>query len=343
MEEQNIPHEQIREWGIAAFEKAGLPPEDARCIISALIQTTLWGIDSHGIARIPHYLTRFENGTLNKTPQLQFSASAAATGSVDGDDGHGIVIMTKATEEAISLARNAGVGVVGAYNSSHCGAIGLYTRQITRAGMVGFAFTHADALVIPHGGKQPFLGTNPISIAFPTENEVEPVCMDMATSIVPWNYIMNARRENTAVPLGLGVDGAGNDASDPHAIRAVKPMAGHKGYALAFMVDMLCSVLNGVNYGPNMTSMYQDLDKKRKLGSLVIAIDPARFGGKDNFRQMATQMIRQVQGYGPDILFPGQPEYLSQDKRLAKGIPVSDALLQEFNQWSDQLHITALR
>jgi ureidoglycolate dehydrogenase (NAD+) len=337
VQEQLIDHRKITDWGIRMFAKMGVPEADAAIIVNALVKTSLWGVDSHGIARITHYLGRFENGTINKHPKLELNKTAAATGQLDGDDGHGIVIMTTATNYAIALAQEAGTGVVGVSNSSHCGAIGLYTRQVTEAGMVGIAFTHADALVVPYGGNRPFFGTNPISIAFPTENTEEPICVDMATSIVPWNYMMNAKREKAKVPLGLGVDKHGNDSDNAEDIVAVKPMAEHKGYALAFMIDMLCGPLNGMNYGPNMTSMYKDLHKKRKLGSLVIAIDPARFGGKDNIRAVGTAIINQVKTHGDNVLFPGQPEYLSRTERMEKGIPVSDAIMADFNKWSDKL------
>jgi ureidoglycolate dehydrogenase (NAD+) len=337
-----IDHNIIRDWGVRMFVKSGVPATDAATIVNALVNTSLWGIDSHGIARITHYLTRFGNGTINKTPELQLNQTAAATAQLDGDDGHGMVIMTAATAHAIDLARTAGTGVVGVSNSSHCGAIGLYTRQVTQAGMVGIAFTHADALVVPHGGNKPFFGTNPISIAFPTENNDEPICLDMATSIVPWNYMMNAKRENAPVPAGLGVDKFGNDSTVAADIVAVKPMAEHKGYALAFMIDMLCGPLNGMNYGPNMTSMYRDLDKQRKLGSLVIAIDPEKFGGRDTIRTVGTAIINQVRTHGDNVLFPGQPEYISREARLKTGIPVSDTILEDFNNWSAKLDVTPI-
>ena len=342
MDEMLIKENEILNWGIEIFIKAGVPTEEAEIIIGALTKTSLWGIDSHGIARIPHYLLRFENGTINKKPDIQFTKTAAATGQLDGNDGHGILIMTKAADHALELAKVAGAGVVGVVNSSHCGAIGLYTRQITEAGMVGLAFTHADALVVPFGGKKPFFGTNPISIAFPTENRDEPICVDMATSIVPWNFIMNARREKSPVPPGLGVDKNGNDSQDAFEIVAVKPTAEHKGYALAFLIDMLCGPLNGMAYGPNMTSMYKDLDKKRKLGSLVLAIDPERFGGKDTLRAVGTAVINQVKTHGDDVLFPGQPEYIRKKTRLENGIPVSETVIEEFRTWSVKLGVKPL-
>jgi ureidoglycolate dehydrogenase (NAD+) len=332
-----VDSEAILTWGKQLFQKVGLPEADASAIVEALVTTSLWGIDSHGIARIPHYMSRYETGSIKTHPAITFTQTAAATGRVDGDHGHGILIMRSATRHAIQLAENAGVGVVGIYNSSHCGAIGLYTRQITEAGMVGIAFTHSDALVVPHGGKKAFFGTNPISIAFPSEDTSEPVCLDMATSIIPWNFIMNAKREESAVPLGFGVDSGGMDTTNAADIVAVKPMAGHKGYAMAFLIDMLCGPLNGMKFGPNLTAMYQDLDVRRELGSLVIALDPERFGGTAFLKAASSAMVSQVKTQGKDVLFPGQPEYASKVKRLAEGIPVTAALAAEFASWSEKL------
>jgi ureidoglycolate dehydrogenase (NAD+) len=339
----SVTFENICKWGKNIFMESGLNEYDSIIISNALAKTSLWGIDSHGIARITHYLTRLENGTINKNPKLNFIKTAAATIQLDGNDGHGIVIMTKATECAIDLAIEAGVGIVGIQNSSHCGAIGLYSRQITDSGMVGIVFTHADSLVVPFGGNKPFFGTNPISVAFPTENKSEPICLDMATSVVPWNYIINARRENKNIEFGIGVDKNGNESVDPNEIVGVLPMAGHKGYGLAFVIDMLCGPLNGMNFGPNMTSMYKDLEKQRKLGSLVIAIDPQRFGGKDKLRNAGTQVIDLIKDYGDNVLFPGQPEYISSTSRKQFGIPVTEAMREEFDFWSKKLNQPLLK
>ena len=336
--EHLIEHQIIQNWAFDIFSNIGLDADDAKVIADALVLTSLWGIDSHGIARIPHYLKRFATGSIKTKPDISFTKTADAVGQLDGKNGHGIVIMRKATQYAIDLANNAGVGIVGVSNSSHCGAIGLYTRQITEADMIGIAFTHSDALVIPYGGKQSFFGTNPISIAFPTEQKDEPICVDMATSIIPWNYIMNAKRENSTIPNDLGVDINGNNSSHPQDIVAVKPLGGYKGYALAFLIDMLCGPLNGMNFGPHITPMYQNLDEERKLGSFIMAIDPSKFAGKDLIKLVGKNMISEVKLQGKHILFPGEPEYIMLKQRSHNGIPVSSSLAAEFTEWSIKLN-----
>jgi ureidoglycolate dehydrogenase (NAD+) len=144
-ETKNLPADSLRSWATAAFISAGLKPDDAATVARLLVQTSLWGIDSHGIARLPHYLERLSRGSIIAQPALRFEKTAAATGSVDGGHGHGILVATFAMDHAIALARESGVGIVGIRNSSHCGAIGLYTRQAAESGMIGIAFAHFSA------------------------------------------------------------------------------------------------------------------------------------------------------------------------------------------------------
>ncbi len=174
--------------------------------------------------------------------------------------------------------REQGIGAVGVRNASHCGAIGLYTRAAARAGCVGVAFTHADSVAVPHGGKRAFLGTNPISFAFPRDGR-EPLCLDMATTSIPFNRVRNARREGHALPPDVAVDAQGAPTTDAQAAVAVVPLGGsaygHKGYALALVIDLLCGPLLGNPYGPHIPSMFEAIDEPRQLGAFFIALDPA--------------------------------------------------------------------
>jgi ureidoglycolate dehydrogenase (NAD+) len=331
----------LREWAATALAAAGVSADGAALTARMLVQTSLWGIDSHGVARLTHYLNRIAHGSITVRPQLGFKRTAAGTGQVDGDHGLGFVVCEFAMRHAIGLAREAGVGAVGVANSSHCGAIGLYTRQATEAGMIGLGFTHSDSFVTPHGGTKAFFGTNPISIALPGPDPARPFCVDLATSIVPWNRIMNARREGVPVAPGLGVDAEGRDTTDAAQIVAVKPMAEHKGYALAFAIDMLCGPLNGMAYGPHLTKMYDQLDQPRRLGSFFLAIDPARFAGGAVLAGVLMAAIRDVKAQKEGVQSPGEPEYRTAAARARTGIPVEAGLWQEFTRWSDRLGIAA--
>jgi ureidoglycolate dehydrogenase (NAD+) len=336
---RSIPAATLEAWITSAFAATGVPADAAGQVARMLVQTSLWGIDSHGVARTTHYLNRITHGSINPRPDVRFTRTAAGTGQVDGGHGLGFVVCELAMRHAIELAREAGVGAVGVANSSHCGAIGLYTRQAVRAGMIGIGFTHSDSFVTPHGGNRAFFGTNPISIAFPGGDPERPVCVDMATSIVPWNRIMNARREGRPVPPGLGVDAAGEESTDPARIVAVRPMAEHKGYALAFAIDMLCGPLNGMAFGPHLTPMYAQLDQPRRLGSFMLAIDPQRFAGGAVLAGALLAAVTEVKAQKEGVLAPGDPEYRTAAQRSRDGIPVEPGLWAEIAAWSARLRI----
>jgi ureidoglycolate dehydrogenase (NAD+) len=325
-------------WAIHALRALNVPLPDAKIVAGGLVQTSLWGIDSHGVCRLPHYLTRLSNRTINARPAMRFRRTAAATGSLDGNHGLGIVICHIGMKNAVRLARRSGIGIVGISNSSHCGALGLYTRYAALEGMIGMAFTHTDSLLTTYGGTTPFFGTNPISIAVPSPRR-KPLCVDMATSIIPWNKIQNARATGESVAPGLGVDIEGRDCTDPKRIISVNPIGTYKGYALSFLIDMLCGPLNGMAFGPHITSMYEDIDKRRRLGSLVMAIDPRRFAGTKTFSNAIRRAMREAGSQSTSVRYPSQPEYLAMRIRSKTGIPVNDQLRHDLRSWSNRLSI----
>jgi ureidoglycolate dehydrogenase (NAD+) len=334
---RHVAADELRVWVKLAFTAVGMPDADASAAARMLVQTSLWGIDSHGVARVGHYLERLTRGSIAAAAKVGFERTAAGTGTVDGGHGLGFIVSAQAMAQAIALAREAGVGVVGVRNSSHCGAVGLYARQATDAGMIGIAFTHSDSFVVPYGGTKRFFGTNPIAIAIPSTTPGRPLCVDMATSIVPWNRIANAKRENRSIGPGLAVDETGHETTDPQRVVAVRPMADHKGYALAFAIDMLCGPLNGMQYGPHLTPMYTHLDELRRLGSLMIAIDPQRFAGGAAIALAVAAAIGELQQDGAKS--PGEPEYASADERARTGIPIEPGLRDEFARWAERLSV----
>jgi ureidoglycolate dehydrogenase (NAD+) len=243
-------------------------------------------------------------------------------------------------EVAIEMAQESGAGIVGVGHSSHCGAMGLYTRMAARERLIGIAMTHSSSVVVPHGGKHKYFGTNPISMAFPRRGE--PFTLDMATSQVAWNKVLNARIENETLDEGIAVDAEGNPTSDPHLARAGIPLGGpaygYKGYGLAFMIDLLCGALNGMTFGRHINAMYEELDQPRKIGHLLIAIDPTRFAGGDRLEQTVDAVVADLRTQG-EILFPGEPELLEEQQRIKQGIPIDDEALKDMREWSAKLGV----
>jgi ureidoglycolate dehydrogenase (NAD+) len=263
------------------------------------------------------------------------------TAQVHGEDGLGIVHAALAMETAIEMARENGVGVVGVGHSSHCGAMGLYTRMAAREHLIGIAMTHSSSVVVPHGGKEKYFGTNPISFAFPRASG-EPVCLDMATSQVAWNKVLNARIEGHDLDPGIAVDKDGNPTTDPHRAQAAIPLGGpiygYKGYGLAFAVDLLCGVMNGMTFGRHINSMYEDLQNPRKIGHLLVALDPGRFAGGAALESQVDAVVADLRTQG-DILYPGEPEEREMAERLVKGIPIDAEALKDMREWSAKLGV----
>jgi len=338
------PADRLIAWGSACLQAVGVDEADAACVSQSLVQTSLWGIDSHGIARLPHYLNRITHGSIKARPQIVVTQTGASTAQVDGDQGLGIVVSHRANRVAIELARSSGIGAVGVGDSSHCGAVGLYARDAAREGLIGMAFTHSDKIAAPHGGHLPFLGTNPIAMAFPRSG-AEPVCLDMATTPIPWNRVMNARREGHTLPEDVAVDANGAPTTDAHAAAALRPLGGleygHKGYGLALVVELLCGPLNGNLWGPQIGPMYAELTRPRRIGAFFIAIDPARFAGGATFAASIELIARALTAQPGQVLMPGDPELAEERRRRAVGVPIEPGLRDEMRAWSERLEVAS--
>ena len=293
------------------------------------------GIDSHGVARLPHYLNRIRLGSINPRPNLVSSKLGPAVGRLDADHGPGQVAMTRAADDAIALARESGAGWVAVENSSHCGALAYYGRQIAKADMVGILFTHSDSMVVPYAAKHAFCGTNPLCIMVPGTKDESALCLDMATSVVPWNTITNAAMEGVKIPEDWAVDAGGHPTCDPNDVRAVRPFGGYKGSGLGLMIDILCSFLIGTPCGPDIAPMHGDLSRQRLLGGLVGAIDIGRFRDVTTFRSSVSNLAHQwnaqaVSNPAEPVLVPGQPEWETRARRLVEGIPLGVNLVEIF-------------
>ena len=334
----------LRAWAERCLRAVDMPADDAKLLAESLVQTSLWGVDTHGIARLPHYLERLSRGSIKAQPAVSVVRSGPCTAQLAGDQGQGIVVAHRANRLAIEMAREHGLGAVGVSDSSHCGAIGLYTREAAQGGLVGIAFTHADRVAAPHGGERPFFGTNPISIAFPREGGA-PVCLDMATTSIPWNRVMNARREGHVLPPDVAVDAHGRPTTDAAEALAVTPLGGahygHKGYALALVIDLLCGPLHGNPFGPRIPPMFADLDAPRRLGAFFLVLDPRRFAGGALLAANVAQMAIELAAEPGAPRMPGDPELAREAERTRDGIPVEVGLAREMRAWSERLGVAA--
>ena len=339
MNDKLITRGKLTAFTSRCLEKLGLEAADAQLVADTLVIANLRGVDSHGVVRLPHYATRLRNGTVKPRPRITVKHTGASTAQVEGDAGMGQLVALRAMEEAIALARSAGVGAVGARNSSHCGACAYFVEVAVRQGMIGLALTHTDPIMVPPGMKKIFLGSNPIAFGAPAAGG-PPVIVDMSTTHAAWGKILVARQEGKPIPLDWAVDADGKPTSDASRAVGLAPTGAHKGYALAMMVEILCAHLTGVPFGLHVTKMYGELDKPRNLGHFMLAIDPARFTDAREFAAQVTRLIEMI--HAENAMAPGEPERITAEKRERDGIPLGESTIAELNALAGELGVSNL-
>jgi ureidoglycolate dehydrogenase (NAD+) len=335
---------ELERWVRDLLAAAGLQDGAAAAVADSLVDASLRGVDSHGVARTTVYVDRLRAGGITADPHPKVLRREGAMALVHGDDGPGQVAGIFATDLSIELAREFGVGAVAVRRSSHYGAAAYYTRRAAAAGLVGMSSTNSDPLVIPYGGMGRALGTNPISLAAPLPGGGI-FDLDMASSQVAINKIYNARDEGRAIPEGWGVDEQGRSTTDPALVHSGVPLGGYKGYALAVLVEILCGILPGAGITHGVGALYGDPAAAQDVGHFHLAMDPERTVGRDRFATLLAglleELVRVPVAPGHDeVLAPGDPEKRARAERSRDGIPLEPALLASLEAKSAELGVT---
>ena len=343
-EAATLPAGVLERWTTELLAAAGLEGEAAAIVARTLVDASLRGVDSHGVARTPIYLERIRAGGINPRPRPRVEREEGALALMHGDDGPGQVAGVAATDHSIALARRHGVGVVAVRRSNHYGAAGFYAVRAARAGLIGISTTNSDPFVIPFGGRDVALGTNPIAFAAPVPDGV--FCFDMATSQVAINRIYNARDEGRTIPPGWGVDAEGRGTTDPVAVAAGVPLGGYKGYGLAIMVEVLSAVLTGSGITHGVGRLYGDDGVAQDVGHFHLALDPGPLVGTGPFAERLGSLLAELSGSVPgpgsdEVLVPGDPEERAAAERARTGIPLPAFLWSALRQASDELGVEA--
>ncbi|HEV1992818.1 MAG TPA: Ldh family oxidoreductase, partial [Candidatus Acidoferrum sp.] len=283
--------------------------------------------------------------------------STLSTATVDGDNGLGLVVGPEANRIAMDMAEKAGSGWVSVRNTNHFGIAGYYVLKALERDLIGWAMTNSTSLVAPLWGAERMLGTNPISIAFPGKEEL-PIVIDMATSAAAYGKIEIARRRGEPIPEGWAIDSEGRATTNPDdmvAGGALLPLGsdrergGHKGYALAIMVDVLCGALSGANWGPFTPpfALRQEIPKRsvgKGIGHFFGAMRIDGFMDSDSFKRQIDDYIRVFRATKPapgtnGPLIPGDPEREMEQLRREKGVPLILPVVEELRDISQKIGI----
>ncbi len=323
----NVSMEDLRELSRGILVGGGLGEEDAHIVADILLEAELRGRSTHGVIRLPGIVARSAAG--GRRP-MRLAREGGAYALVDGQENLGYLVAHRCARMAVGKADGAGIGVVGGFNTGHCGMLGYYASMMADAGMVGLVMCDTSPRVVPWGGTEPVLGTNPISAGFPARKGQ--VVVDLSVAAITSGQILMAMADGKPIPEGCALDSDGRLTTDPAAARkgASLPFGGHKGYALGMMIQILSGALvrgapvpePGVNYGIFMQ-----------------AISPSIFLDREVFRDGVNELIeriksaRRAEGIG-EILIPGERAFREREIRLREGIDVDEALWQELERLS---------
>ncbi|HQQ99166.1 MAG TPA: Ldh family oxidoreductase [Cyclobacteriaceae bacterium] len=335
----------------------GVPEADARTAADVLSLADLRGIDSHGVARLHTYYEMLGLKRINPTPKPSIVREHKSVCTVDGDNGLGLVVGPKANQIAIEKAREFGSGWVSVCNTNHYGIASWYSLEALKHEMLGWSMTTSTKLVAPLWGAERMLGTNPISIAFPGLKN-PPIVIDLATSAVAYGKIEIAKRKNSRVPKGWITSDQGELSDNPDdminggallPLGSVREMGGHKGYALAAMVDILSAVLSGANWGPFAPpfALRQEIPSRsvgKGIGHFFGAMEIAGFMDVTEFKQRIDEWIEVFRNTKPaqgtnGPLIPGDPEHAEEAIRRKSGIPLVQPVVDDLMDISKNLGI----
>jgi ureidoglycolate dehydrogenase (NAD+) len=315
----------LKKMVVKRLAEAGMPEEEAACVADVLVYADLRGVYSHGVLRVPHYAQRIRAGGINLSAKLCLVNIKPSIGLVDAQGAAGHVATTFAAREAIRVAHEQGLAMVGIKNNTHCGALAYYVQMALNENLAALVCVNTDKQTVPFGSREAFFGTNPFAFGFPGEKES--ILIDMATSEVAWGKVLIARERNQTIPEQWAVDLAGNRCSDPRQAVALLPFGGSKGYCIMIMVEALTGLMIGGVFGPHLKKMYGDLESYRDISTFILTIDPAVFGSADGYLKCTQRMIDELHALPPApgferVMIPGEIERLNMERSRREGIPV---------------------
>ena len=333
-----------------ALVACGIPEADAAIAAKQMTEADITGFDAHGIFRLGFYCNTLKSGRVNPRPDIRTLQRSAATALIDGDDGIGHLVMTHAANLAIELARESGIGWVGARRSNHAGAAGIYAEMPCAHDMVGiYAAVSTANHMAAWGAAEALLGTNPIAIGIPAGKE-PPVVLDIATSVASYGTIRQYVAAGTPLPDGWVVHSkTGKPVNDPRQVDegVLLPIGGHKGSGLAIVIGLLAGVLNGAAFGRDVVDFTKPGSEKTNTGQFVVAIDVKRFIAPEVFAGEMDRHLNDLRSSArlpgvEAIRLPGEDRQRRRLERTNNGVALPVNLVKQLDELAAKLSIKPL-
>lgn len=343
----NVQADRLRTIGVRLLVAAGAKPDHAVTIAQHTVGANLAGHDSHGIMLVPTYIDRINKNHIEPLADYEVTRETDATITIDGHWGFGYVVSEYAMTRVIEKAKAHGLGAATVFRQSHVGRVADYPLMAVREGMIGIMTADSGRSakqVVPFGGRETRLGTNPICIAMPSSLE-GPLYVDMATSAVAAGKINVAVARNSSIPEGWLIDKDGNATTDPAALRAgggLLPLGGnegYKGYGLSVMVEILSGILPGLGFGHEPSGRHND-------GIFMAAFRVDAFLDLEQFKREVTEFAEylkatpKAEGFN-EIYYPGEIEHVTTKRKLVDGIDVEDTTWNKLVELAEEYGVAA--
>ncbi|MDR7096982.1 Ldh family oxidoreductase [Hydrogenophaga laconesensis] len=344
-----VSPEALQRFIQSAFTSQGLPEADAAQVARLMTEADLQGSDGHGVIRLPQYIKRIQAGGINKHPNIHVVQERAAMAVVDGDNGMGHLVVSRAVDIAIEKARTCGVAWVGTRYSNHAGPASLYARRPLEHDMLGLYFAVGNANHLPPwGGTDMLLSTNPIAAGIPTAEE-PPVVLDMATTVAAYGKVKAKAKRGEQMPAGWMIDRQGKPLLDPNKAGEgfLLPIGDHKGYGLALIVGLLAGTLGGAAMGRDVIDFNADFKTTTNTGQAILVIDLAAFGDPALFKGAVDKLVRDIRGSDrlpgvERIWLPGEQSHEKRNRYRENGVPIAGGLVGDLHKLAADLGIAPL-
>ncbi len=328
----------LEQYGRDVFTAAGSPPDIADAVARSLVLADLSGHPSHGVMRIPDYVSYIDEGLVDPRVRPSVKQATANAVFVDGHWGFGQITAAEAVAEVVKLAKASGIAMAGMMNCNHVGRVGEWVELAAASDVIAIMTVGgpSDIVTAPFGGSETALSTNPIAAGVPAGSR-DPMILDYATSAQAVGKIRIAQARGLPVPENSILDSDGNPSTDPDDFfdgGLLLAFGGHKGYALSILVDALGSGLTGSEL----------TDRYHKLGAVLIGIDPGVFRPRDEYGAAVDGLFDRITGVEPapgfsEVLIPGEPERRARSEQQATGVEVAPATLQTLLDTAEKLGV----
>jgi L-2-hydroxycarboxylate dehydrogenase (NAD+) len=316
------------------FTRLGAKRVDAKYVSKVLVETSLLGIDSHGINLLDRYVGELENKIINPRNIPSIIKDEKIFTLINGNHGFGQVTAKWAIDCGIKKARTNGISITSLTNTNHIGRVGEYAIRATKSGFMCFAVCNAGANVAPYGSYRKLIGTNPITFSCPTPDD-EPFLMDMATSIFPEGKVKSFLYQSMKLPNGVVIDKFGQNTNEPADLYdggSLLPIGLYKGFGLSIMIEILAGIFSGAG-----SSVLNNCTGAN--GAFFLVLNPYQFINKEEYNDTISRFIKTIisqpviEGFD-EILIPGEPERIIKKQRKKEGIPIYPKM------WNDIIKIT---